>query len=555
MEYDFDIEHIPGIQNIVADSFSRLLLLQEGSLKQRGYESPTVPVAHALAVLAIPENGKLSPFRIPRKVHAMISQVHNSSVGHFGVELTLKRLHSSFPGEEGKWPYQREHVKAFIKKCPCCQKMSFLKAPILTAKFTTSTYTPMERIYIDSIGPLREDSQKNRHIIVIIDGFSRWIELYAVPDVTAEIAAKKALFDWVGRFGTPAQIMTDGGGQFVNQLWDQLTWLMGTEKLESFPSSHQENSLVERANQEVMRHLRNILFDRQIQHSDWSTYLPIVQRILNSHPLGTTGITPAELLFGNAVSLNDRILLPQDDETKIYRPSLAKITSDMLAIQAKLITKHQSLLKQHDSAHLAVPYETQKAIDHFPVGSYVLVEYDSTLKGRGPPHKLMPFKKGPFQVVNNIGTRYTVRNLLTNTHEDVLIHRLYPFNYDEDNIDPKAIAAKDNQEFVVKKILDHIGDPKRKGSLQFLVHWEGYDDPKWHSWEPWNSLRLVDKVHDYLRENNMESIIPKDCLQEQIPELSRNQKKRIRFESTIKGADDSNQSSPRRSNRSNSKKN
>ena len=203
--YDFDIEHIPGVTNIVADFFSRLRLLQEGSMKQRGYESPTIPVAHALAVLAIPENGKLSLFRIPRKVHANISQVHNSTVGHFGVELTLKRLHSSFPGEEGKWPYQREHVKAFIKKCPCCQKMSFLKAPILTAKFTTSTYTPMERIYIDSIGPLREDSQKNRHIIVIIDGFSRWIELYAVPDVTTEIAAKKALFDWVGRFGTPAQ--------------------------------------------------------------------------------------------------------------------------------------------------------------------------------------------------------------------------------------------------------------------------------------------------------------------------------------------------------------
>jgi hypothetical protein len=145
----------------------------------------------------------------------------------------------------------------------------------------------MERIYLDTIGPLIEDKRGNKHVIVIIDGFSRWVELYAVPDVTAELAAKVALLDWVGRFGTPDQLMTDGGGQFVNQLWEQLTLLMGTEKLESFPSSHEENSLVERANKEVIKHLRNILFDRQIQHMDWSTYLPIVQRIMNAHPLGT----------------------------------------------------------------------------------------------------------------------------------------------------------------------------------------------------------------------------------------------------------------------------
>ena len=73
----------------------------------------------------------------------------------------------------------------------------------------------MERIYIDSIGPLTEDSKRNKYIIVIIDGFTRWVELYPVPDVTAEVTARVALMDWVDRFGVPAQIMTDNGTQFV----------------------------------------------------------------------------------------------------------------------------------------------------------------------------------------------------------------------------------------------------------------------------------------------------------------------------------------------------
>ena len=443
MEYDFDIEHIAGVKNEVADSFSRLLLLTRARKKAQEYSRLTVPVAHVLAVLAIPENGKLSPFTIPHKVYQKIAKCHNSSVGHFGQELTLKKIHRTFPGAEGRWPQQRAHVKHFIMRCPCCQKMSQLRTPILTAKFTTSTYTSMERVYLDTIGPLKEDSRGNKHIIVIIDGFSRWVELYAVPDVTAELAAKVALMDWVGRFGTPDQIMTDGGGQFVNQLWEQLTLLMGSEKLESFPSSHEENSLVERANKEVIKHLRNILFDRQIQHTDWSTYLPIVQRIMNAHPLGTTGITPAELLFGNAVSLNDRILPIPRDEVNIPQKTLCEVTAEMLATQAKLIAKHQSLLKRKDKDHLAAPYDLKKHVDHFNVGSYVLVEYDSTLKGRGPPHKLMPFKRGPYRVVNNVGTRYTLLDLVTNKHEDVLIHRLHPFIYDEANIDPKIVAARD----------------------------------------------------------------------------------------------------------------
>ena len=544
MEYNFDCIHIPGAENIVADCFSRLLSLRGGE-KAAAYDSLSVSPAYALAVLAVPSQGKLSPFKTPQWLYKILSQqCHNSVAGHFGVDLTTIRAKRELDKQKKKIPNLRGHVKYFVQECPCCQKMSHLRTPILTQKFTTTTYTSMERVYVDTIGPLVIDGHDNIHIITMIDGFTRWVGLYAVPDATAQTAARVALLDWVGRFGVPLQLMTDGGTQFTNELWDELSILMGTEKLESFPYSHEENGLVERANKEVMRHLRNIIFDQKLQYSDWSIYLPMVQRIMNSHPIGTTGVTPAQLLFGNAVSLNDRILMKPLGYVE-SRP-LLKVTSDMLDMQARCIQRHTEYLKELDTRHLATPYDTSKKVDNFPIGSYVLVEYtDSTLKGRGPPHKLMPFKRGPYKVVSHIGTRYTLLDLITNKHEDVLIHRLHPFNYDEANLDPKEVAGRDLQEYKVEKILSHEGNEQLKSSLRFLVRWTGYDS-SFDTWESRKNLRLVDRLHDYLREHGMERHIPKDCLLPQQAEPSRHAKKRVRINerlnSTIEFENDSDQS-------------
>ena len=34
------------------------------------------------------------------------------------------------------WPDMRDHVKRYVRRCACCQKMSYLKVPITTHKFT-----------------------------------------------------------------------------------------------------------------------------------------------------------------------------------------------------------------------------------------------------------------------------------------------------------------------------------------------------------------------------------------------------------------------------------
>ena len=72
----------------------------------------------------------------------------------------------------------------------------------------------------------------------------------------------------------------------------------------------EENGIVERANQEVMRHLRAMLFDARV-HDKWSfEQLPMVQRIMNTVEKTSTGVTPAELILNNSIRLSNRILVP-----------------------------------------------------------------------------------------------------------------------------------------------------------------------------------------------------------------------------------------------------
>ena len=57
--------------------------------------------------------------------------------------------------------------------------MNMLKIPIHA--HGTSTYTPMECLNIDFIGSFPDQGS----ILVIVDTFTRWIELYHTTDATA----------------------------------------------------------------------------------------------------------------------------------------------------------------------------------------------------------------------------------------------------------------------------------------------------------------------------------------------------------------------------------
>jgi hypothetical protein len=137
----------------------------------------------------------------------------------------------------------------------------------------------------------------------------------------------------MGHWVTPLEVLHDGGTEFTNKSVRELFAMCGVKDIKTLAYSKEENSLVERANKEVMRHLRDIIFDARVD-TDWSTYVPLVQRIINSQVHSKTGLAPMELVWGKTLDLNRGIMTQREKPTENLSEWINKmIHSQKVAIQ------------------------------------------------------------------------------------------------------------------------------------------------------------------------------------------------------------------------------
>jgi hypothetical protein len=294
------------------------------------------------------------------------------------------------------------------------------------------------------------------------------------------------------------------------------------------PYSKQENSLVERVNKEVGRHLANCMLTlRTLQ--GWPKHLRAVQAIINNSPNESLGTSPAQLVYGGLVDIDSGKLTPHQSTTEVTDP-----TSEWVDIDSEEVTPQQSTpevaepnsewvkdkleqhmilrkkisenLQEHDQAHIS---KRQKAVTEFKIGTEVLV----TTPDGGPSGKLQTRHKGPYTVAAVDKDEYTMQDM-NHPSRTMRAHvtRLREFKYDARNTIPKDVALADTGEFLVESVLAHRGAKKltrrtRLTNLQFLVKWQGFDD-KSNSWEPWKGMKDVAATHEYLTSIGAEFLIP-----------------------------------------------
>ena len=324
------------------------------------------------------------------------------------------------------------------------------------------------------------------------DCFSRFTVLFPTRNATAMEAAR-AILHWTGLFGQPKYLLSDMGTQYVNKNIDALLLALKTHKLDILAGVHQQNGIQERRNKEVNRHLRLMMFHKDIKDS-WSEVLPLVQRILNAQHVNSIGTNPARIIFGNSVDLDSGLILQIDKDTasseqkKILRMSewvdkMSELQKDCIRVaqltQAKIQDEYFDNYRNED-------------ITEFPLNSYVLVHYGDTR-----PSKLSLDWKGPYRVVARDEQdldRYTVQNLVTKKLEDFPTARMKPFVVNERE-DPMVAANADNHLQIVEKILSHNGRKEEPHNLTFEVKFLG--TPKAETLR-YADLSHNEALHDYL---------------------------------------------------------
>jgi len=158
----------------------------------------------------------------------------------------------------------------------------------------------MQVVAVDILGPLVKSEGGNSYILVIGDHFTKWMEVYTIPNQEAVTVARKLVDQFFCHFSAPEQLHSDQGKQFESTVMQEVCRLMGIRKSRTSPYHPQCDGQVERSNCTLLDMLATA---SQNHPFDWEEQLPKVCMAYNTSVHASTGYTPFFLMFGRQARL------------------------------------------------------------------------------------------------------------------------------------------------------------------------------------------------------------------------------------------------------------
>ena len=228
---------------------------------------------------------------IPRTTRTEFVEDAHKMLCHAGSKKVYNYLKDDFDMVN-----MREIIKEIVKCCINCQKRKTLTTKTKESFIKQFADEPFQKLYMDFCGPFKRTLNGYQYILAIIDQFSRYISLNAVIHQDEKTARKVLLDRWIWKFGPPKEIHVDRGKAFESTLFKDTLKRFKAEIIYSSPYHHNTNGIIERQFRTI-RDAMNIRIKDQA-HKDWTEILPEVEFMMNSTIQATTGISPAEMIFG-----------------------------------------------------------------------------------------------------------------------------------------------------------------------------------------------------------------------------------------------------------------
>ena len=244
-EFDYEIVHIPSSFNEISDCLSRLynqdvcaiietpVIFNVAELKEMQYCDSDIKnainyIKSDRKYFDVNSLGSLKRFRkklkldeheilmwynkfvIPSTLRRKVLELsHDHPLsGHFQLDRTWSRVSNNY-----FWPHAKNDVINWVRSCQKCNEFNtpargYVKRPLMSIEITER----FNLVCYDLAGPfIPKTDRGNAYAMVIIDHFSKWPELIALPDVKATTIAR-AIFDvWVCRYGVMSRLHSDGG--------------------------------------------------------------------------------------------------------------------------------------------------------------------------------------------------------------------------------------------------------------------------------------------------------------------------------------------------------
>ena len=336
---------------------------------------------------------------IPRAIQSKVLQwAHDHpTAGHSGQQKTLYRLGTRF-----YWESMRKDAISHTAACLDCQRFKYDNAPTAGPMQLHLINEPWHTIGMDIMGPFPTTATQKRFLLVVVDYFTRWIELFPMNSTTSMSIANILTNEVFSRYGFPKYILSDNGPQFVSDLFHNFCDTLGIEQ-KLTANYHPQSNMTERVNR-TLKPLIGIY--AQNQPNSWDKEIHKLAFALRTAVNETTGETPAFMMFGR----DPRGPLDLITSNKIEGPPTA--ANENIYIQeykTKLINNLQcayNLVKEHaeiEKIRQKEKYDQHTTQRKFIENDLVWVTIPTTqIAGNIVSGKLQPRYQGPCRLIKQL---------------------------------------------------------------------------------------------------------------------------------------------------------
>lgn len=406
-EYNYDIEHRPGTRLKHADALSRnpiCMILTETAarLKKAQDDDP-----HTNLLKKMLEKGPYQDYLIERGIlckekdgtrlivvpkkmqYEIIRKKHDH--GHFGIIKTEELVNREYYIENLK-----EKIRKIIDNCVECILISHKKGkkegylhPLDKGDVPLATY------HIDHLGPLTSTHKNYKHILTVVDGFTKFTWIYPTKTLSTEETLDKLRIQQQ-TFGSPQKIISDRNAAFTSTNFQDYCKEEGITHYTITTGQPRGNGQVERIHQVIISVLSKLSAD---DPTKWYRRISGVQRCLNSTYQRSIGMTPFELLFGTKMKDKNEDIMKLIEEEEIQNYS---------AKRNELRTKAKEAIKKIQEENVKSYNIKRKKAINYEVGDLVAIKRTQFTQGS----KLYPKFLGPYEVVaKKHHDRYAVRKV------------------------------------------------------------------------------------------------------------------------------------------------
>ena len=431
--YEFDIVSTPGKENGAADGLSRLetiaaveekLDLPEEKLdlpdledlriaqmsdpllsrviqRIKGFPEPSIDVSEVIAyggtfsvspkndLLVFSDTGISNRIVVPPKLRFQIFEHFHNMVAHLAARKTYGLMKKQF-----FWRGMKVDVENFVRQCESCQlnkKPQNKKAGKL--QLFPATF-PFEVLGMDILGPFTVTDSGNKYVLVVVDRFTRWVEIFAMPDMTAQTVADIFMNQIICRYSVPRALLTDRGSNFLSKMFSRLCERLGTNRLVTSAYHPQTNGQTEKLNRFIAAALR--AYTDPNTQGDWDKFLDSIAYAYRISEVMATGYSPFFLIFGREPTLPTSILYGDKKEIAVdvrdYSMNQTRILRDAHKRANEIQAKYDRKKKEYyDRTHQDVKYFVGDLVNLF-----------TPKKRLGFSTKLITKNSGPYTVVKKL---------------------------------------------------------------------------------------------------------------------------------------------------------